>query len=163
MNVEIDVDELCKLRDRADEASWLEKQIEGWRLKAREQKPDQGTYRRAVLLESLRALMEENEKLKRSLKERGRVTLQAIDAQGWYDYCLTEHEAHKIETDKLKEENERLNEVNRVLGKEYSGTAYMLQQGRIKELEKENATLKRSMNARKNAVQLLAEEWTVCK
>ena len=74
MNVEIDVDELCKLRDRADEASWLEKQIEGWRLKAREQKPDTGATKALTdelcsLRADLRALMEENDGLKAENRE----------------------------------------------------------------------------------------------
>ena len=58
----------------------------------------------------------------------------------------------------LMEENEKLKEVNRALVKEYSGTAFMLQQGRIKELEEENATLKRLMNARRKAVYDLASQ-----
>jgi len=61
----------------------------------------------------------------------------------------------------LMEENEKLKEVNRALVKEYSGTAFMLQQGRIKELEEENATLKRLMNARRKAVYDLATQWQV--
>ena len=56
----------------------------------------------------------------------------------------------------LMEENEKLKEVNRVLGQEYSGTAFMLQQGRIKELEEDNEKLKEVNAARKRRIAQLA-------
>ena len=84
MNVEIDVDELCKLRDRADEASWLEKQIDGWRLKAREQKPDTGATKALTdelcsLRADLRALMEEV----RWLREENKRLLRKTTTDEW--------------------------------------------------------------------------------
>ena len=98
----------------------------------------------------LRALMEENEKLKEEVKAERRRADRCGLIVGTLGRC-----------EKAEEENEKLKEVNRALVKEYSGTAFMLQQGRIKELEEENATLKRLMNARRKAVYDLATPWKV--